>query len=114
MQEGREKYSLVIVRMCFRFTIFAKTSANSGPGNQIEYAEYKQGDAEHEQGQTKAQARKYGTVLRPPSANHTHPKGQNHGTPMQQGVLSIKVSRETLKQKSSLKQALRENDKRRE
>ena len=57
MQEEREKYSPAIVRMCFRFTIFAKTSANSGQGNQIEYAEYKQGDAEHEQGQAKAQAR---------------------------------------------------------
>ena len=57
MQEGREKYSPVIVRMCFRFTIFAKTSANSGQGNQIEYAEYKQGDAEHEQGHAKARAR---------------------------------------------------------
>ena len=68
----------------------------------------------HKQGQTKARARKYGTVLRPPSTNHTHPKGQNLGPPMQQGVLSIKVSRETLKRKSSLKQALRENDKRRE
>ena len=57
MQEEREKYPPAIVRMCFRFTIFAKTSANSGQGNQIEYAEYKQGDAEHEQGQAKAQAR---------------------------------------------------------
>ena len=114
MQEEREKYSPAIVRMCFRFTIFAKTSANSGQGNQIESAEYKQGDAEHAQGQAKARARKYGTVLRPASTNHTHPKGQNPGPPMQQGVLSIKVSRETLKQKISLKQALRENDKRRE
>lgn len=43
--------------MCLRFTIFAKTSANSGQGNQIEYAEYKQGDAEHEQRHTKARAR---------------------------------------------------------
>jgi len=53
--------------------------------------------------------------ITPTAIGKPHPSGrQNPRTPMQQGVLSIKVSRETLKRKSSLKQALRENDKRRE